>query len=199
MENKLNVVSIRLVEELPLMSKMQIKEPKDAVKLIGKHLCTLDREVLCVINLRTDGRPVNCNFVSMGAVNESLAHPREIFKSAILANATSMIVVHNPSGNLEPSKQDTMITDRLLKLADVLGVSIVDHIIVGGKNKSYFSFKEKEILRFSSNKYETDYHNLEFPELHVAEKDSAIMEQSEETKVEVQEPEEVAVRKRRGR
>ena len=87
-------MSVRLIQDQPLMSSKPIRSPEDAVELLGEYLCNLDREVVCVINLRTDGKPVNCNFVSMGAVNECIAHPREIFKSAILSNATSMILLH---------------------------------------------------------------------------------------------------------
>ena len=196
MEKKLNVVSIRLVEEQPLMSKTPIQSPEDAVELIGEYLCGLDREVLCVVNLRTDGKPASCNFVSMGAVNECIAHPREIFKSAILSNATSMILLHShPSGNLKPSKEDTVITDRMLKLSELLGIPLVDHIIVGGKNDSYFSFKEKNILEYEHNRLETDYNNLVFPTARVAEVNSM-----EEDVVPKEEPqEEVQVRRRRGR
>lgn len=58
----------------------------------------------------------------MGAVNECIAHPREIFKSAILSNATSMILLHShPSGNLNPSREDTVMTDRMLKLSELVG------------------------------------------------------------------------------
>lgn len=196
MEKKLNVVSIRLVEEQPLMSKTPIQSPEDAVELLGEYLCGLDREVLCVVNLRTDGKPASCNFVSMGAVNECIAHPREIFKSAILSNATSMILLHShPSGNLKPSKEDTVITDRMLKLSELLGIPLVDHIIVGGKNDSYFSFKEKNILEYEHNRLETDYNNLVFPTARVAEVNSM-----EEDVVPKEEPqEEVQVRRRRGR
>lgn len=196
MEKKLNVVSIRLVEEQPLMSKTPIQSPEDAVELLGEYLCGLDREVLCVVNLRTDGKPASCNFVSMGAVNECIAHPREIFKSAILSNATSMILLHShPSGNLKPSKEDTVITDRMLKLSELLGIPLVDHIIVGGKNDSYFSFKEKNILEYEHNRLETDYNNLVFPTARVAEVDSM-----EEDIVPKEEPQEEAqVRRRRGR
>lgn len=170
MDKKLDVVSIRLVNEPPLMSDTAIVKPEDAVKLLGDYMCTLDREVVCVINIRADGKPMNCNFVSMGAVNESIAHPREIFKSAILANATSMILLHNhPSGKLEPSEQDTLLTSRMLKLCDLLGIPLLDHIIVGGKNENYFSFKEKQRLDYEHNRFETDYKKLEFPSLHVAE------------------------------
>lgn len=62
---------------------------------VGKYLCEMDREVLCVINLKTDGTPINCNIVSIGAIDETVAHPREIFKSSILCNASRMMLVHN--------------------------------------------------------------------------------------------------------
>ncbi len=188
MEHKLEVVAIRLVEDRPLMSEGKIQSPEDAVKLLGEYLCQLDKECLCVINLRSDGKPVNCNFVSMGAANESMAHPREIYKSCILANATSMILLHNhPSGNLSPSKEDTMITDRMLKLGDLIGIPLVDHIIVGGSNEQYFSFREKQLMEFKRMKYESDYYKLDFSGVLVAEK-------SEEAKL----PEENRSR-RRGR
>lgn len=197
MEKKLNVVSIRLIEEQPLMSNTPIQSPEDAVELLGEYLRGLDREVLCVINLRTDGKPASCNFVSMGAVNECIAHPREIFKSAILSNATSMILLHShPSGNLKPSKEDTLITDRMLKLSEILGIPLVDHIIVGGKNKSYFSFKEKQILDYQHTRLETDYNNLVFPTSRVAE-DKTVMDENVES--ENSGEEQTAVRRRRGR
>ena len=102
--------------------------PMDVVELLGQNMCDLDREVVCVINMRTDGIPLNCNFVSMGAVDECMAHPREIYKSAILSNATSMILLHNhPSGKLSPSKWDTMITDRMLKIGELIGIPLRDH------------------------------------------------------------------------
>jgi len=186
---ELNVVSIRLVEDQPLMSNTPIQKPEDAVELLGDYLRGFDREVVCVINLRTDGKPASCNFVSMGAVNECIAHPREIFKSAILSNATSMILLHShPSGNLQPSKEDTNITDRLLKLSEILGIPLVDHIIVGGKNESYFSFKEKGILDYQHNRFETDYKNLEFPIAHVAEDESMKIGKEDEVKEQEQAP-----------
>ena len=107
-----------------------------------------------------------------------------------------MILLHShPSGNLKPSKEDTVITDRMLKLSELLGIPLVDHIIVGGKNDSYFSFKEKNILEYEHNRLETDYNNLVFPTARVAEVNSM-----EEDVVPKEEPqEEVQVRRRRGR
>jgi len=114
MSNKLNVVSIRLVKDAPLLSEKPICNPKDAIELLGKHLCDMDREVLCIINMKSSGIPINCNFISMGAVDQTLAHPREIFKSCVLSNAASVLLLHNhPSGRLQPSKEDCMLTDRM--------------------------------------------------------------------------------------
>lgn len=108
---KLEVVSVRLVKDAPLFSDHKIKTPEDAIKVVGDFLCEMDREVLCVINLKSDGTPVNCNIVSMGAVNQTIAEPRELFKASILSNAAKMIIVHNhPSGELEPSRQDVLTT-----------------------------------------------------------------------------------------
>lgn len=152
------------------MSNIKIQTPQDAIKVLGEHMRSLDREVVCVLNIRSDGKPINCNFVSIGAVNECLAHPREIFKSAILANATSMLMIHNhPSGQLNPSNEDVVITDRMLKVGEILGIPVVDHVIVGGKNTSYFSMRERDMLKYEHTRYETNYNYLKFEEFHVAE------------------------------
>ena len=162
---KLDVVSIRLNKDAPLMSGHPVKSPEDAVKLIGQELCEMDREVVCIINLKSDGTPINCNFASMGALDRSVAHPRELLKATILSNASTMIMIHNhPSGNLDPSIEDSILTDRMIKICDLVGVPLVDHIIVGGDNSDYFSFKEKDRLPASNLRYslKTDYKDIEF-------------------------------------
>ncbi len=162
---KLDVVSIRLNKDAPLMSGHPVKSPEDAVKLIGKELCEMDREVVCIINLKSDGTPINCTFASMGALDRSVAHPRELLKATILSNASTMIMIHNhPSGNLDPSIEDSILTDRMIKICDLVGVPLVDHIIVGGDNSDYFSFKEKDRLPASNLRYslKTDYKDIEF-------------------------------------
>ena len=162
---KLDKVSIRLNKDAPLMSGHPIKSPEDAVKLIGQELSEMDREVVCIINLKSDGTPINCTFASMGALDRSVAHPRELLKATILSNASTMIMVHNhPSGNLDPSVEDSMLTDRMVKLCDLVGVPLVDHVIVGGDNSYYFSFKEKDRLPTSNLRYslKTDYKDIEF-------------------------------------
>ena len=160
---QLDVVSVRLVRDEPVFSDTKITNPESAIAVVGEILCEMDREVVCIINLKSDGTPINCNFASMGAINQAIVEPREIFKSAVLSNAASMIMVHNhPSGNLEPSKEDTMITDRILKLASLIGIPLTDHVIVGGDNTRYFSFKEKELLKTPKVSLTQNYHYLEF-------------------------------------
>ncbi len=160
---KLEVVSVRLAKDAPLFSEHRIITPEDAVKVVGDFLCEMDREVLCVINLKSDGTPINCSIVSIGAVNQTIAEPRELFKASILSNAAKMILVHNhPSGRLEPSKQDTMLTDRMLKLTDLMGIALKDHVIVGGDNSQYFSFYEKGLLEHPKIHLSTDYKAFEF-------------------------------------
>lgn len=167
---KLDVVSVRLVKDTPLLSDISITSPEDALNLVGEHLCEMDREIVCVVNLRTDGSPINCNYASVGTINQTIAHPRELLKTAILSNASKMIMIHNhPSGTLTPSREDTQLTDRMAQLCEQIGIPLLDHIIVGGDNKEYFSFREKDILPNSSKKYCSNYKLLELPEIKVAE------------------------------
>ena len=170
----LDVVSVRLVKDAPIMSGHPITNPEDAVLLLGKHLCEMDREVLCVINMKTDGTPIHCHFASIGCLNESMAHPREIFKASILSNAATIMLMHNhPSGNLTPSKHDTMMTDRMAKMCELMGIPLLDHVIVGGDNRQYFSFKEKKLLDTPKVFLETNYQSLDLSSGLVAEQGKA--------------------------
>jgi DNA repair protein RadC len=171
---KLDVVSVRLVKDAPLMSGHPITSPEEAVELLGEHLCQMDREVICVINFRADGTPINCHFASIGSLNESLTHPREIFKASILSNAAFMMLMHNhPSGKLLPSKEDTMLTDRMLQTCKLMGIPLVDHVIVGGDNTQYFSFLEKKLLKAPKIEYLTDYREIDMASGFVAEQGKA--------------------------
>lgn len=162
-EFKLDVVSVRLVKDAPIFSSRRIENPMDAVALVGEMLCEMDREVVCVINLKADNTPINCHIASIGALNQAMAHPRELFKSSILSNAANMMLVHcHPSQNLQPSKDDTRLTDRMIKLTELMGIPLLDHIIVGGDNREYFSFREKCFMTNPSITYNSNYETLEF-------------------------------------
>lgn len=166
----LDVVSVRLVKDAPLYSERPFTNPYEAVAVLGDTMCEFDREVVCVVNLRADLKPINVNFVSIGALNEAMLHPREVLKASILSNAASILLVHShPSGNLIPSKSDTMVTDRMISLCSLLGIDLIDHVIVGGDNREFFSFKEKGIIDNPKITLTTDYHNISFKQAMVAE------------------------------
>lgn len=171
---RLDVVSVRLVSDAPIFSEHRLTTPAEAVAAIGEYLSDFDREVVCIINLRSDGIPINVHFASMGSVNEAFAHPRELFKASILSNAANIIMVHcHPSGNLSPSKADTMMTDRMVKLCALMEIPLLDHIIVGGKNAEYFSFREKGMIKVLDIPLTADYRTLDFEQPLVAENGKA--------------------------
>lgn len=139
-EYGLEVVNVRLVRESSLYSDSPVSNPRDAERIVADEMATWDREVFCVMNLNTKGKVINLSVVSVGVLDSSLVHPREVFKSVILSNAAAVILVHNhPSGVIEPSPEDYEVTKRLMDAGDVLGIKVVDHIIVGGGNGEYIS------------------------------------------------------------
>ena len=157
---KLDQVGIRMVKEPPLYSAEPVNSPRVAVRLMSETLKGYDREVLAVVNLRNDLKPINMNIVSIGTLNQSLAHPREILKSIILSNAGSVMLFHNhPSGNLTQSPEDVSLTDRMAKICELLGTPIVDHIIIGNDDR-YYSFRENSILKVSALEYARDVSDL---------------------------------------
>lgn len=140
---RVGIVSLKLVKENSVLYETRtIRSPYDAYKLIKKFLIDSDREKFVVACLDTKNQPVNISVVSIGSVNSAIVHPREVFKVAMLSNASKIICFHNhPSGNLKCSKEDENITNRLKECGEILGIELVDHIIVGD-NDTYFSFKE---------------------------------------------------------
>ncbi len=168
---EIDTVSVRLVKDAPLFSQHPFTSPNETVAILGDIMAEFDREVICIINLRTDLKPINVHFASIGALNEAIAHPRELLKASILSNAAYMMLVHShPTGNLIPSKPDTVMTDRMSSICQILGIPLVDHIIVGGENKEFFSFKEKGMISNPNIQYATDYKTLDIATPLVAEK-----------------------------
>ncbi len=171
----LDVCSVRLVKDAKLVSDYEIHSPEDAIHIVGELLCDMDREMVCVINLRSDGVPINLSIASVGALSYSMAHPRELLKASILSNSANMILVHNhPSTKLLPSKEDVQLTDRMLKVCELVGIPLLDHIIVGGDNRNYFSFREKGFVKNPHLTYASNYQHLEW------NKDSFVAEKGKE-------------------
>jgi len=145
--NEIQVVNIRMVKEPSLYSTEKITSPEDVKKVIAKELATYDREVFAVLNLKTNGQPINLNICSVGTLDASVVSPREVFKSTILSNSAAFVAIHNhPSGSLNPSQEDIDVTKRLLSCSELLGVKMLDHIIVAGETGDIFSFKSEGLL-----------------------------------------------------
>lgn len=143
----LNVVKIRLVKEEPLFKNRTIRNKDDAVDVLKDELSEYDREVFCILNLKTDGSVINMNIVSQGTLNASLISPREVFKSSILSNAAGLIMLHNhPSGNCKPSMEDYEATKRMVECGKLLDIKVVDHIVVGAQTGRAYSFLEHNEL-----------------------------------------------------
>lgn len=123
----------------------KICQPKDAAMLVMEEMRGLKQEHLKVIMLNTKNIIISVKDVSIGSLNSSIVHPREVFCDAIKKNSASIIVCHNhPSGDPTPSKEDINITHRLQECGNLLGINLVDHLIIG--NGKYISLKEKGIL-----------------------------------------------------
>ncbi|HAK06370.1 MAG TPA: JAB domain-containing protein, partial [Spartobacteria bacterium] len=132
------------------LSKQKIDSPELVNELIGREMRMLRKESLQVILLDTRYHLIRVEKVSTGSVNESIAHPRDVFHPAVVSSAYAVIVVHNhPSGDASPSQADHSLTRRLAEAAELLQIKLLDHIIIGAPangNAGYFSFKEAGVL-----------------------------------------------------
>lgn len=169
MADKLEQVAIRMVEQPPLYSNEPMNNPDAAIRVMNEFLSQMDRELFCIVNLQADLTPINMNIVSVGSLNEALINPREIFKSAILSNAHSMMLIHNhPSGNLTPSTSDIQTTARMQELGELMGISLVDHIITG-RNGNYYSFRDKGEFPDSRVRFSTRVEDIDLTKGMVTE------------------------------
>ncbi|WP_195514042.1 JAB domain-containing protein [Turicibacter sanguinis] len=143
---RINIVSIKMVKESSfLYQTRQILSPNDAYEMIKEQLEGLDREQFIIACLNTKNEPTNISVVSVGTLNKAIVHPREVFKTAILSNAASIMAFHNhPSGDTEPSQQDIQLTNRLYEAGELLGIKLLDHLIIG--DGTFTSLKEKGYL-----------------------------------------------------
>ncbi len=156
MSNELKKVEILLkqVEGDGVYSKDGIHSPEDAVRAMAEVMSELDREEVCVINVDTAGHPINFNVVSIGDLNTSLLSVRNVFKTAILANAASILIMHNhPSSNPEMSKDDKLVTKKLMYASTFMDIPVLDHIIVGGRTGECYSMRAHAPELFDTTMY----------------------------------------------
>ena len=112
-----------------------IESPEDLAKILIPQMRDLKKECFKVALLDSRNRLMKIEDISIGTLDTSVIHPREIFKPAIVGNAASIILIHNhPSGDPEPSKEDLKITKKVIEAGKFLGIKVLDHIIIGGNS-----------------------------------------------------------------
>jgi DNA repair protein RadC len=141
------LASIELAKRLsiPASNVITIRSPQDVANLLMNEMRYLDREHFRILLLNTKNVVLKNCLVSIGSVNSSLVHPREVFKSAIKNSASAVILCHNhPSGEPTPSSEDIKITAKLVESGKLLGIEVLDHVILG--NGVFVSLKDKGML-----------------------------------------------------
>ena len=144
-ENKRVVLEKEVSMNYPALSHI-IRSPEDAVEL-GKefmHIHEEPEEYMYMICMNTKNKVIGVFEISHGNVNSSIVGAREVFQKALLANAVSIILMHNhPSGDPSPSREDIEVTKRMVEAGKIVGVQVLDHIVIGDR---YSSLKEKGYL-----------------------------------------------------
>lgn len=132
------------------LARQKLDSPELVHDLLAAEMRALHKESLRVVLLDTRYHLIRIEEVSIGSVNESIAHPRDVFRPAVVASAYAVIVVHNhPSGDPSPSQSDHSLTRRLVEAAELLQIKLLDHVIIGAPaegRQAYFSFKEAGVL-----------------------------------------------------
>ncbi len=151
---QLRQVDVRLVlkEGSPLYSTRAMNGPEQAVEVMREAMKDLDREMVCVVNMDNKLRPINYHVVSIGGISESLVPVQNVFKSGILSNAGNVMLLHNhPSGEVEPSREDQIVTKRLTEAGKLMNIPVLDHIVIGGGSGRIYSFREHQPKLFTGS------------------------------------------------
>ena len=110
-----------------------VSTPEDVVRIVGPMLAGREKEHFLALALSTKNSLLKVIEVSVGSLNASIVHPRELFKECVMVSAASVVVTHcHPSGDPTPSGADIQLTRRLVKAGDVLGIEVLDHVVIGG-------------------------------------------------------------------
>ena len=127
------------------VERIKISSPDDAAMVVMEELRYCQKEHFKIMLLDTKNNVRKVSEISVGSLNSSIVHPREVFKEAVINSCSSIILVHNhPSGESEPSHEDIVLTNRLDECGKIMGIKVLDHIIIG--DGIYFSFKEEGLI-----------------------------------------------------
>lgn len=125
--------------------KVKVTSPQDVADLLMEEMQFLKQEYFKIVLLDTKNKVIKVESISIGILNASLVHPREVFIKAIKQHSAAIILAHNhPSGDPEPSAEDKNITKRLYDAGELLGISVLDHIIIG--RGTFLSFKQEKLI-----------------------------------------------------
>lgn len=114
--------------------RAELTSPEAAADLLVPHLADADRERCVAALLDTKHRVIELVVVSVGSLDHTFMAPREVFRDALLANAAALVLAHNhPSGDPTPSRDDELLTRRLTRAGELVGVELLDHLVVGGR------------------------------------------------------------------
>ncbi|MGI5892470.1 MAG: DUF5688 family protein [Bacillota bacterium] len=141
---QLQEVNVRLClkEGAVLYSTAPLSHPEAVRDVMRDVLKDLDREMVCVVNLDNKMKPINYNVVSIGSIDQSMVPIQNVYKSSILSNAASIMLLHNhPSGDVSPSSPDFDVTKKLVEAGKLMGIPVIDHLIIGGMNGDIYSFR----------------------------------------------------------
>ncbi|AOZ91911.1 RadC family protein [Paenibacillus crassostreae] len=128
-----------------MSEKVTIRSPQDAVDVLSEQLRYLQKEHFVCLFLNTKNHIIAQETLSMGSLNASIVHPREVFRAAIKCSSASIICAHNhPSGDPTPSPEDISLTSRLVEAGQLIGIDVLDHVIIG--DGDYISLKEQGLM-----------------------------------------------------
>lgn len=135
---------LELAQRLKNKEEVIIYSPKEITSEL-KNIKNIKKEYFYLFCLDSRNKVIKKELVSVGTLNSSLVHPREVFEPAIRNLSAQIVIAHNhPSGDTNPSEEDLNITTKLVKVGELLGINILDHIIIS--KETYFSFKEHNLL-----------------------------------------------------
>ena len=139
------MIKYQYIAERSVPYSVTITCPQD-ISPVVKRYRKLQQEVFIVVSLDGAHNVTNVRMVSLGLLNRTVVHPREVFVGAIEDRAAAIIICHNhPSGNLNPSQEDFDLTLRLKKAGEIIGIPVLDHVIIG-KGTGYYSFVENGVF-----------------------------------------------------
>ncbi len=145
---RINFYTLKMVKEDSVLYEVPVVKSPAEVYQAAEQLLALHEEPeehFCIFCLNAKNKIVGVHTISIGSVNATIVHPREVFKAALLNNASAIVCFHNhPSGDPEPSREDIETTSRLVEAGEILGIRVLDHIIIG--EQRYLSMREKGLM-----------------------------------------------------